>query len=75
VFLSIAAKVSTVFQQLQTDETHAKPAEDSQTNGNINTNLNPNQKKSKKFSSYSAMAPRPQSKLQSSWGQSSLGGS
>jgi hypothetical protein len=45
VFLSIAAKVSTVFQQLQTDETPAKPAEDSQTNGRINTNLTPQPKK------------------------------
>jgi hypothetical protein len=43
--LSIAAKVSKVFQQLQTDETPAKPAEDSQTNGNINANHTPNQKK------------------------------
>jgi hypothetical protein len=45
VFLSIAAKASTVFQELQTDETPAKPAEDSQTNGSINTNLTPNQTK------------------------------
>jgi hypothetical protein len=45
VFLSNAAKVSKVFQQLQTDETPAKPAEDTQTNGNINTNLTPDQKK------------------------------
>jgi hypothetical protein len=45
VFLSIAAKVSKVFQQLQTDETPAKPAEDSQKNGNINANHTPNQKK------------------------------
>jgi hypothetical protein len=36
------------FSKLQTDETPAKPAEDSQTNGSINTNLTLNHKKSKK---------------------------
>ncbi len=83
VFVSLSLSFSSVSEHCckslnsisatTTDETPAKPAEDSQTNGNINTNLNPNQKKSEKFSSYSAMAPRPQSKLQSSWGKA-LGG-
>jgi hypothetical protein len=73
VFLRIAAKVSTVFQQLQTDETPAKPAEDSQTNGSINTNLTPDQKKVKKSLELQRHSSQTAVKFQSSSAEA-LGG-
>jgi hypothetical protein len=74
VFLSIAAKVSTVFQQLQTDETPAKPAEDSQTNGSINTNLTPpTKKKVKKSRATAPSLTQTAVKFQSSSAKSSWG--